>query len=113
MVLRNLAQRLPQAALVSDAGFVFGREGREATQIGPLVAHDERSACELLAAALSRIKPPVYLDVLDAREGARLWLEGRGFVFQRPFTRMVCTSEEAIAPGDASLVFCPAGPELG
>jgi ribosomal protein S18 acetylase RimI-like enzyme len=113
VVLRNLAQRLPETALVSESGFVLGREGREAIQIGPLVAHDERSACELLAAALSRIKPPVYLDVLDAREGARLWLEGCGFVFQRPFTRMVCTSGEAIAPGDASLVFCPAGPELG
>lgn len=113
VVLRNLAQRLPETALVSESGFILGREGREAIQIGPLVAHDERAACELLAAALSRIKPPVYLDVLDAREGARLWLERCGFVFQRPFTRMVCTSGEAIAPGDASLVFCPAGPELG
>jgi GNAT superfamily N-acetyltransferase len=112
-VLRNLAQRLPQTALISDSGFVLGREGREATQIGPLVARDERGARALLAAALRQVKPPVYLDLLDTREDTRIWLEEHGFVFQRPFTRMVHTSLEARAPGDASLVHCPAGPELG
>jgi len=113
VVLRNLAQRLPQAALVADGGFVLAREGREATQIGPLVARDERSARELLAAALRRIKSPVYLDLLDSRQETRMWLEERGFTFQRPFTRMVHAEGRAVAPGDASLVHCPAGPELG
>ena len=111
VVLRNLARRLPQAALVSESGFVLGREGREATQIGPLVARDERGARELLAAALRNVKAPVYLDLLDARQETRMWLEGYGFAIQRPFTRMVHGSEPA--PGDAALVCCPAGPELG
>ena len=112
-VLRNLARRQPQAALVSDGGFVLAREGREAAQIGPLVAREERGARELLAAALRQVKPPVYLDLLDSREETRMWLEERGFAFQRPFTRMVHTAGHAVAPGDASLVHCPAGPELG
>src|SRR5262249_7356677 len=56
VVLRNLAQRLPYAALVSESGFVLGREGREATQIGPLVARDATSAKVLLEAALGKIK---------------------------------------------------------
>jgi GNAT superfamily N-acetyltransferase len=113
VVLRNLAQRLPRAALVADGGFVLAREGREATQIGPLVARDERAARELLAAALRQVNPPVYLDLLDSREATRMWLEERGFAFQRPFTRMVHATGRAVAPGDASLVHCPAGPELG
>jgi GNAT superfamily N-acetyltransferase len=112
-VLRNLAQRVPQAALISYSGFVLAREGREATQIGPLVARDERGARELLAAALRQVKAPVYLDLLDAREETRMWLQQRGFVVQRPFTRMVSAAGAAAAPGDASLVHCPAGPELG
>jgi len=112
-VLRSLAQRVPHAALISDGGFVLAREGREATQIGPLVARDERSARELLAAALRQINAPVYLDLLDSRRETRMWLEERGFAFQRPFTRMVHAAGLAIAPGDASLVHCPAGPELG
>ena len=113
VVLRNLALRQPRAALVADGGFVLAREGREASQIGPLVARDERTARELLAAALRQVKPPVYLDLLDSRQETRMWLEERGFVFQRPFTRMVHAAGHAVAPGDASLIHCPAGPELG
>ena len=113
IVLRNLAQRLPQAALVSESGFVLGREGREATQIGPLVARDESGAAELLAAALASVRPPVYLDLLDSRAEIKSRLEKAGFEFQRPFTRMVHTPGEARAPGEAGLVYCPAGPELG
>jgi len=112
-VLRNLARRLPQAALISDSGFVLGREGREATQIGPLVARDEEGAWELLCAALAAVKPPVYLDLLDSRAEMKSRLEEAGFVLQRPFTRMVHAPGEARAPGAAGLVFCPAGPELG
>jgi GNAT superfamily N-acetyltransferase len=113
VVLRDLARRVPQAALVSESGFVLGREGREATQIGPLVARDEAGAIDLLHSALARVKPPVYLDLLDSRAETRSRLEKAGFAFQRPFTRMVHTPGEARAPGEAELVFCPAGPELG
>ena len=113
VVLRNLAQRLPQAALVSESGFVLGREGREATQIGPLVARDDETAYELLSSALASVRPPVNLDLLDSRSGIKGRLEKAGFEFQRPFTRMVHTTHEARAPGEAGLVYCPAGPELG
>ena len=113
VVLRDLARRLPQAALTSGAGFVLGREGREATQIGPLVARDEEGAYELLCAALASAKPPVYLDLLDSRSEIKSRLEQAGFEFQRPFTRMVHSRGEARAPGEAGLVYCPAGPELG
>jgi len=115
-VLRDLARRLPQAAHVAESGgeltgFVLGREGREARQIGPLVARDAEAAKGLLAAALARIEPPVYVDMVDRDPVTSAWLESLGFAFQRPFTRMVHGADRA--PGEDALVFCPAGPELG
>jgi ribosomal protein S18 acetylase RimI-like enzyme len=109
-LLRALALRLHEAALVCEsagrvAGFVLGREGREANQIGPLVARDAETARALLASACARVAPPVYVDLVD-REAPPA-----DFSFQRPFTRMVLGAEAA--PGASSLVFCPAGPELG
>ena len=109
-LLQALALRLPQAASVCErngeiVGFVLGREGREANQIGPLVARDAASGRVLLASALAHVEPPVYVDLVD-REAP-----SPEFSFQRPFTRMVHGA--ARAPGNASLVYCPAGPELG
>jgi GNAT superfamily N-acetyltransferase len=113
IVLRNLAQRLPQAALVSESGFVLAREGREATQVGPLVARDGNSARELLEAALGNVGGPAYVDVADHAAELQAWIQAKGFAFQRPFTRMMHVAGEARAPGEAGLVYCPAGPELG
>jgi GNAT superfamily N-acetyltransferase len=110
-LLRDLARRLPQAALVHDKGFVLGREGREALQLGPLVARDEDTAIGLVSQALRAVKPPLYVDVVDHAPRLRGWLEARGFAFQRPFTRMV--RGLAAAPGNEKLVYCVAGPELG
>jgi hypothetical protein len=121
-LLRNLAGRLPAAALVVEregalAGFVLGREGREANQIGPLVARDGQTALVLLNAALSGVRAPVYVDIADHAPALQAWVQARGFAFQRPFTRMVHGAREGSdpgpAPGEESRVFCPAGPELG
>jgi GNAT superfamily N-acetyltransferase len=117
VVLRNLAGRQPKAALVAErngeiGGFVLAREGREAMQIGPLVARDELTARALFAAALGRVSGPVYADIADHAAPLQGWALEQGFTIQRPFTRMA-HGPRGYAPGDASLVFCPAGPELG
>jgi len=117
VVLRNLAARQPKLALVAErdsrvAGFVLGREGREALQIGPLVAKDAQAASELLDAALGRAEGPVYLDIADHATPLQAWALAQGFAIQRPFTRMA-HGLNGRAPGDAGLVYCPAGPELG
>jgi ribosomal protein S18 acetylase RimI-like enzyme len=117
-VLRDLARRRPQGAMLAHSGhevtgFALGREGREAVQIGPVVAQDARTATALLGSALARAEPPVYVDLVDRDEALQAWLLARGFEFQRPFTRMVHGAPGVAAPGEASLVFCPAGPELG
>jgi GNAT superfamily N-acetyltransferase len=116
-VLRNLAGRQPKAAFVAErngqvTGFVLAREGREAMQVGPLVARDGGTARELLAAALGAVSAPVYVDIADHAGALQAWALERGFAVQRPFTRMA-HGARGYAPGDASLVYCPAGPELG
>jgi GNAT superfamily N-acetyltransferase len=115
-LLRALAMRLPQVALVFERGsglegFLLGRDGREASQLGPLVARSAEVARGLLGAGLAAVAGPLYLDVVEREPGITAWLESLGFAFQRPFTRMVRGALPA--PGEAGLVFCPAGPELG
>jgi hypothetical protein len=111
VILRALRERLPQAALSMPGGFVLGREGREASQIGPLVARDEDTALALLEGALSAVAAPLYVDAADHAPRLQQWLRSRGFVFQRPFTRMVHGGDRA--PGNEKLVYLVAGPELG
>lgn len=110
-LLRALAARLPLAALSQPNGFVLGREGREAHQIGPLVARDDATAIALLQSALAEVPAPLYVDVVDHAPKLQQWLRAHGFAFQRPFTRMVHGADRA--PGNEKLVYLVAGPELG
>jgi len=111
-LLRDLGRRLPQAALVvEEKGFLIGRDGREALQLGPLVARDEETAISLFSQALRAVEPPLYVDVVDHAPVLREWLEAHDFSLQRPFTRMVRGAERA--PGNEKLVYLVAGPELG
>ncbi len=111
-LLRALQARMPRCALeLPGKGFVLARDGREAAQIGPLVARDEASAIALLGAALRAVGPPLYVDAADHAPRLQQWLLAQGFVVQRPFTRMVRGA--ACAPGNEKLVYLVAGPELG
>ena len=110
-LLRALQQRRPQAALAGDSGFVPGRDGREAHQIGPLIARDEGTAMALLQSALAAMPASLYVDVVDHAPKMQQWLLAHGFSFQRPFTRMVYGADRA--PGNEKLAYLVAGPELG
>jgi GNAT superfamily N-acetyltransferase len=115
-LLRSLATRLPPAARVAEhggrlLGFVLGRDGREAHQIGPLLADDDTTAMALMHDALAQLPGAVYVDLLDHQRPLLPWLQQCGFAFQRPFTRMVHGT--AAAPGDPARIVLAAGPELG
>jgi ribosomal protein S18 acetylase RimI-like enzyme len=116
-LLRTLATRWPEAARVVEQegrlrGVVLGRDGREAHQIGPLLADDAGVAQTLIASVLSRARRPIYLDLLDDRSHALgPWLQQQGFAVQRPFMRMVNGASRA--PGDPARIWVVAGPELG
>ncbi len=120
-LLRVLASRLPATARVAEqggrlAGYVLGRDGRQACQIGPLVAADDDIATALLSDALAGVPGPVFMDLCGHRSALRhTWL-ARGFEPQRPFTRMVwapAAVKTHKAPGDPAPCVLVAGPELG
>ncbi|MBW8269805.1 GNAT family N-acetyltransferase [Caldovatus aquaticus] len=122
-LLRDFAARLPQAAWVApdaaDAprGFILGREGLRAPQLGPLLAPDAATARALLAAALAALPPAApgapraLADLRDAAAGIAAWCAAHGATAQRPFTRMVLG--RTTPPGDPAPLIALAGPEFG
>jgi hypothetical protein len=92
-------------------GFLLGREGRVATQLGPIVAEDEAAAAELACFACGRIGGPVLLDAPDRHADLARWLEAQGFARERPYTRMALGRDELF--GDPRRLAAIAGPELG
>ncbi len=114
-ILCHLRDRQPGMALVAlrggqPAGFVLGREGRLATQIGPLVADDDGTALALLQAAVSASVSPHFIDVPDSRMHMRAWLESQGAAAPRYFIRML--RGEAPRIESAGNVYAIGGPEL-
>jgi len=83
-LLSRLRRRSSAYAAVAErdgrlAGYVLGRDGRSATQIGPVIADDEPTAVALIAHALARIGTPVYIDAADRFGGLSEWLTRTGF----------------------------------
>jgi GNAT superfamily N-acetyltransferase len=92
-------------------GFVLGRNGRSAMQLGPLTADEDTTALALLERALAGTRGPIYIDVADSKSTLRRWLQDHGFAPQRPFMRMVHGS--VVEFGDVARTMAVAGPELG
>ena len=93
-LLQRLRGRPPAAELIAErdgriAGFLLGRDGRSASQIGPLIAEDDASALALLARALPALTGPVYIDFADSQSAVGAWLAACDFTRQRPLTRML------------------------
>jgi GNAT superfamily N-acetyltransferase len=115
-LLGRLRGRLPAAELVAErrgriVGFLLGRNGRSASQIGPLIAGDDDAALRLLGRALPAIDGPVYVDFADSKTRVRAWLADCGFAAQRPLTRMLLGQTTGF--DEATRTFAVAGPELG
>lgn len=115
-VLARLRARLPAVALVARrgerrVGFLLGRDGRNAAQLGPLIATDEDAARALLAHAVAIAEAPLYVDLADGRSRISDWLSAQGFAVQRPFTRMVHGRRQGF--DDPAHIVAVAGPELG
>jgi len=115
-LLTHLHNRCPDRAFLLERGgeiqgFVLARDGRLATQIGPLSANNDRDAIALLGAALTGHAGPVFLDAADHHGGLATWLRDSGFTKQRGYVRMLLGSRTPI--DDPERVFIIAGPELG
>jgi GNAT superfamily N-acetyltransferase len=115
-VLRRLHARSRGFACVAQAhgriaGFLLGRDGRQATHIGPVVAADAAVAEALLAHALDRVPGAVLVDALDVHAPLREQLARSGFAIERGYTRMALDADPRF--GDAGTMVAIAGPELG
>ncbi len=115
-LLRHLYKRCPERAFVLEAGdglqgFVLARDGRLATQIGPLSANSGDGAAALLGASLGAGSGPVFLDAADHHGLLRQFLQDAGFKEQRGYMRMLLGRTEPL--DDPNRVFLIAGPELG
>jgi GNAT superfamily N-acetyltransferase len=115
-VLARLRGRLPPADLVARrggrlVGFLLGRDGRIASQLGPLIADDAVTARALLARALAVIGGPIFIDLADSKTETLVWLEARGLAPARPLTRMVHRRRAAF--DDGTRTFAVVGPEFG
>lgn len=115
-MLEDWQQRLPSAAwkLTDEAGairgFVAGREGRVASQIGPLVADSREAATALVAQALKYVAGPIMIDVPEMETDWVATLGSVGFVPQRGFLRM--GRDEAALPTDWKRLFAISGPDF-
>jgi GNAT superfamily N-acetyltransferase len=115
-LLAGLRGRMPPAALVALrgdrlVGFLLGREGRIATQLGPLIAEDAITARALLGRVLAAVTSPVFIDIADSKPETRAFIEAQGFAFTRPLTRMVYGRADAFDNGTRT--FAVVGPEFG
>lgn len=113
LLLKDFAARCPAARQSSPDGAAhcFGRDGRIAIQIGPVVGSDEAVVAALADTAIATLDGPVFLDVADRCALLVDRLEAAGFDRQRPFLRM--KKGPHAAPGIAGETAVIAGPEFG
>jgi GNAT superfamily N-acetyltransferase len=113
IILDSLIQRSGNFSAMDakSDGYVLGRDGRTACQIGPISAADPDAALALLDHALANITGAAIIDAGDHQTEFVRRLEDFGFRPQRPFLRMA--KGLAKSPGTPANIFALAGPELG
>jgi len=92
-------------------GFALSRDGRLATQIGPILAAAPEIALALLSAVTARVAPPYVLDLPEGQIGLAAALRAQGADSPRGFMRMVRGAPGRVAAWND--LYAIAGPELG
>jgi GNAT superfamily N-acetyltransferase len=111
---RLLAEQPGEGRVALDAGavsgFLLGRPGRRAWQIGPCIASPEAGP-RLLADASHRLAGrPVFLDIPDDHRDAHALASSLGLTVQRPLLRM---RRGEPVHGRPAWLWASSGPELG
>ena len=112
-ILVNILARPGAPVFVTERrdGFLLGRRGRNAVQLGPITAASADDADALFNTALADTAGPVLVDAFDDRTSITRTLKAAGFAPQRTFARMARGTEPLV--GEEALTFAAAGPELG
>ena len=115
-LLADLHERCPKSAWVLlDAvgalrGFLMGRTGRGARQLGPLVADGVGPARLLMTRVLGQMRGPLYMDVPEVHLAWMGELSQWGFRPERRFTRMGQAGAELATNWDS--YYAAAGPDF-
>jgi len=91
-------------------GFLLGRGGRTARQLGPMVVERVGQARTLMARALEEVKGPVYIDVPEIHLSWMGELTQEGFLPERRFRRMGLNGTELST--DWNRYYAIAGPDF-
>jgi GNAT superfamily N-acetyltransferase len=114
-MLAHLAARGPAMVARDAAGAILGyalsRDGRTATQIGPVVARDPQLGAALLCAISAAVPPPYVVDVPEAQRDFAALLEAQGGESPRGFMRITRGDPGPLAA--TAGLHAIAGPELG
>lgn len=114
-LLAHLVSRGPAVVACDAAGSILGyalsRDGRTATQIGPVIARDPQIGAALLCAICAAVPPPYVVDVPEAQRAFAALLETQGGQSPRGFMRMTRGEPGALAA--TAGLYAISGPELG
>jgi ribosomal protein S18 acetylase RimI-like enzyme len=115
-LLSHCLENAPHLAWIVEsdrlpAGYLLGRRGHDFDHLGPLVASSASVATQLTTMAFRHVNRSAVIDVPLERHTFREWLMSRGFLVQRPFTRMTRGSATPLFRPDA--LFATVGPEFG
>lgn len=110
-LLHWLYAKNPDRVQQDTDGYIFGRKGRNASQIGPLISPSLDRASILVKNHMGRFSSePSFLDAFDRPDWNAL-LQDLGFVRAREFVRMQRGGK--VNFGERTSQFAIAGPELG
>jgi len=116
-LLKSLYQEAPELTLTvlnngELQGYVFGRKGSFADQMGPFMATDIETCRTLVAAFLhGSVRENVIMDCLKSHTVAGDLLRQLGFRYSRPLTRMFRGNNRC--PGKHGELCAILGPEFG
>ena len=116
-LLQGLFDGAPEYAWVVErgrqiVGYACGRHGFLSEHLGPIVAHDQPIAQQLVTACLAAQRGKRFIiDATHQETDWRSWLESIGFSEQRPFIRMFYRGNPY--PGLCSQQYGILGPEFG
>jgi GNAT superfamily N-acetyltransferase len=109
----QFARRAGSSIYEVDGAIGLVRVGRKARQIGPAYAENDMAAIALLDRVLAEETGSLLIDLSAKRASTREFLLSRGFIFERPFSRMRLGHGEPRVTGDSAELIAVAGPEFG
>jgi GNAT superfamily N-acetyltransferase len=112
-LISQFASRAGSSIYEVDGAIGLVRAGRKARQIGPAYAENEMAAIALLDRVLIEETGSLVIDLSARRSKAHEFLLSRGFVFERPFSRMRFGHGTLTATGGSAELIAVAGPEFG